>query len=429
MFKTGLYWVRNDQRWDDNIALISLVNETQSAAFLHCPSRSERRAGGFRRQFIEQSLRDWNQKLQSHGHNLNVLELGATALTADFLKINQIDVIYFSEEPTWEEREDEEHVRSQARSLGIAVRSFRQDLMIAEDKLPFPVNKLPKPFTEYRKQVEAVCTVAEPLPSPQRLPRPHRLLLTTPAPPQKAEPLFKSLFFHGGEEKALEHLQNYFQNSVAASTYKHTRNGMMEFRDSTKFSPWLSLGNLSPRRIFRELKNYEERHGANDSTYWIFFELLWRDYFRLYARMKKEKLFGPRSQYLSGAANDEIFKKWCLGQTGDSFIDANMRELLLTGWMSNRGRQNVASFLAKYLGLSWVWGAQWFEKLLLDYDASNNWGNWTYFSGRDLDPRNRGFNTLTQAKAYDPNGDYQKRWLEAPAFDEHADPSVLQFLE
>jgi deoxyribodipyrimidine photo-lyase len=90
-----------------------------------------------------------------------------------------------------------------------------------------------------------------------------------------------------------------------------------------------------------------------------------------------------------------------------------MRELLLSGWMSNRGRQNVASFLTKDLGLDWRMGAEWFESQLVDYDVCSNWGNWSYASGVGCDPRdNRRFNIQKQSGDYDPNGDFCRLWCD-----------------
>ena len=110
--------------------------------------------------------------------------------------------------------------------------------------------------------------------------------------------------------------------------------------------------------------------------------------------------------------NQRLFDLWAAGQTGTPFIDANMRELNATGFMSNRGRQNVASYLVKDLGVSWLMGAEYFESQLIDYDVCSNYGNWNYVAGVGNDPReDRYFNIITQAKRYDENGDYVRTWL------------------
>ena len=106
------------------------------------------------------------------------------------------------------------------------------------------------------------------------------------------------------------------------------------------------------------------------------------------------------------------FELWREGKTGYPLVDANMRELSATGFMSNRGRQNVASFLTKNLGINWIMGAEWFESLLIDYDVCSNWGNWNYTAGVGNDARGfRYFNITKQTKDYDPKGDYLRHWL------------------
>ncbi|MEM6724076.1 MAG: FAD-binding domain-containing protein, partial [Bacteroidota bacterium] len=108
------------------------------------------------------------------------------------------------------------------------------------------------------------------------------------------------------------------------------------------------------------------------------------------------------------------FNIWASGRTGIPLIDANMIELNRTGFMSNRGRQNVASFLVNDMKVNWQMGAEYFESLLIDYDPCSNYGNWNYIAGVGSDPReNRYFNIITQAKKYDPDGAYVKHWIPA----------------
>lgn len=109
-------------------------------------------------------------------------------------------------------------------------------------------------------------------------------------------------------------------------------------------------------------------------------------------------------------------EKWINGTTKEPFINANMKELLATGWMSNRGRQNVASFWSKELEQDWRIGAAYFERMLIDYDVHSNYGNWMYNSGVGNDPRDRKFNIKSQADRYDSAGSYQRLWLQETLF-------------
>ncbi|MCC5816439.1 MAG: DASH family cryptochrome [Leptospira sp.] len=223
------------------------------------------------------------------------------------------------------------------------------------------------------------------------------------------------LEFKGGEKEAWNRLQEYFWDKNLLRIYKETRNGMIGWDYSSKFSPWLANGCISPVTVYNEILRYEEERESNDSTYWMKFELLWREFFRWILRRHGKKVFnysGIRRQTPNGLEqNWEKFELWRNGETGNDFVDANMRELLYIGFMSNRGRQNVASYLVHRLNVDWRLGAEWFESQLIDYDVSSNWGNWNYLAGVGNDPRNRIFNMEKQAQDYDPNEEYRKLWI------------------
>ena len=109
--------------------------------------------------------------------------------------------------------------------------------------------------------------------------------------------------------------------------------------------------------------------------------------------------------------NTKAFNQWINGTTPEHFVNANMIELQKTGWMSNRGRQNVASYWAKEWEQDWRIGAAYFESMLIDYDMHSNYGNWMYNAGVGNDPRDRKFNIKRQAEMYDSDGKFQKMWL------------------
>lgn len=224
---------------------------------------------------------------------------------------------------------------------------------------------------------------------------------------------------------------HHLLKSGAMTHYKDTRNGMLGTDFSSKLSAWLALGCLTAREVHSAMLDFEEGRmveckgtegygkGENKGTGWMRFELLWRDYMRLCTRK-----FGPRLFRASGFRSDETVKwrrnedvlhRWLNGTTGSGLIDASMRELVLTGYTSNRARQNAASFLAKHLGLDWRLGAEWYESYLVDYDVSSNWGNWQYVAGVGNDPREGGggrkFNPIKQADDYDPQAQYIKAWV------------------
>ncbi|TXG62384.1 hypothetical protein EZV62_013747 [Acer yangbiense] len=225
----------------------------------------------------------------------------------------------------------------------------------------------------------------------------------------------KGMKFVGGESAALGRVYEYLWKKDLLRVYKETRNGMLGPDYSTKFSPWLASGSLSPRYIYEEVKRYERERQANDSTYWVLFELIWRDYFRFISLKYGNALFhlgGPRKVEHKWSQDQKLFESWRDGCTGYPLIDANMKELTATGFMSNRGRQIVCSFLVRDMGIDWRMGAEWFETCLLDYDPCSNYGNWTYGAGVGNDPReDRYFSIPKQAQTYDPEGEYVAYWL------------------
>ncbi len=317
-----------------------------------------------------------------------------------------------------EELEEEAEVRD----LGIHVETFWQSSMFDPSQLPFEVENMPDIFTEFRKCIELNNTeIKEPIPSPTRLPSlPNKNLNFNSQTDfsmlsqykYSSFPYLESLFF-GGEQTALTHLDNYLLKKLP-HTYKATRNQLFGIQFSTKFSPWLSLGCISARYIAFKIKEFENEFGANESSYWIWFELLWRDYFRFIHFKYGKNLYkknGLNKNPVIINHNDKKFNNWVQAETGNPLIDAGMRELSLTGYLSNRIRQIVASYLIYDLNCDWRKGAQWFESQLIDYDVYSNQGNWLYIAGNGTDPRGgRKFNTEKQDLEYDPRNLYKKLW-------------------
>ena len=189
---------------------------------------------------------------------------------------------------------------------------------------------------------------------------------------------------------------------------------------SSKLSAWLANGSISSREIYWEVVEYEKSIKKNQSTYWLIFELIWRDYFKYISLKHQNKIFqlgGILNKKYEWENDSNILNQWIEGKTKEPFVNANMIELKKTGWMSNRGRQNVASYFSKELYMDWRIGAAYFESLLIDYDVHSNYGNWMYISGVGNDPRDRKFNIRSQAERYDGNGSFQKLWNQQTLFE------------
>ncbi len=278
------------------------------------------------------------------------------------------------------------------------------------DALPIEAGDWPMSFSKFRRKVERNLAPDPALDAPAALPPPPAGFDRAP-PDRQADDCG---IFAGGEAAGRKRLDDYVFGQRRVLRYKQTRNGLLSFDDSTKFSPWLANGCLSVRRVWSEVERFESGVEANQSTYWVKFELLWREYFRWLMDATGSALF--RAEGLADVppewrADAKRLQAWREGMTGVPLVDAAMRELAATGYMSNRARQNVASFLVKDLAQDWREGAAWFERQLVDYDVASNWGNWAYQAGTGTDTRERWFNVIGQARRYDPDAEYLAHWL------------------
>lgn len=427
---TVLLWFRTDLRLLDHQPLTRACQQGSPLIPLYCLDPRQfgqtsfvlrPRTSPLRGQFLLESLADLRQQLRSRGSDLVIRQGQPEQVIPTLAQEWGVKAVYAHEEVGTEEKEVAAAVERALRSLGIRLQVDWGHTLYRPEDLPFCLSQLPELFTRFRKQVEGSTPIRDPLPIPSIPPLPSgldpgplptlaSLGLSSPARDPRAR-----FTYLGGSTAAHARLQTYFWDLDRLRIYKETRNGMLDPDDSSRLSAWLALGCISARTVYAEVKRYEQERVRNESTYWLVFELLWRDYFRFILAKHGAKLFRP-----SGIQGIPIpwqqdwprFQAWCRGETGYPLVDANMRELAATGFMSNRGRQNVASFLTKNLGIDWRMGAEWFESLLIDYDVASNYGNWNYTAGVGNDARGfRYFHIPKQSREYDPKGDYLRHWL------------------
>lgn len=419
-----LYWFRDDLRVYDNPGLHEAAKRADEVVPVYVLEErwltkdrwGFQRTGPWRLKFLLESLEDLSVQLEKLGSGLLVVRGLAEKVVPDLASQYGCEAVIAAHSYTTEEIKMERAINAQ-----VPLELFHSSTLIHPDDAPFTPDEVPEVFTEFRKKVERYSKVREPRSAPKQITGPQLQktelpdmaeLLGLPVPPHDERAVMR---FRGGTAAGYDRLDHYYWNTDAVQTYKETRNGLIGADYSTKFSPWLANGSLSPRVVYWDLEDYEKERRKNQSTYWVKFELFWRDYFKFIAMKHGSKLFqqgGILQRTKKWRNNPGNFRKWALGQTGDRFVDANMQELLHTGFMSNRGRQNVASFLVHRYREDWRKGAAWFESLLVDYDPASNYGNWAYNSGVGNDPRDRVFNTELQASRYDGNGAYRALWLD-----------------
>ncbi len=413
-----IYWFRQDLRLADNPALSRVCAEADYVLPIYVFDPADEattewgfdRVGSHRRAFLRESLDDLKRQLRALGSDLFEFSGDLQTVIASLSAAVNATAIYCEQIEAPEEID--QVIRLQ--SLGIAVRQCWQSSMLEPQDLPFDLTAIPDVFTAFRQKVEkANLRFASPVSSVTWIPPlPVWQTQSVQTSDLRAKSHFKS--FAGGEVAADLHLKQYFDRRLP-DTYKQTRNKLLGMDYSSKFSPWLSLGCVSARTIAAQLDNYESEHGANEGTYWLWFELLWRDYFRFLHFKYGRKLYRKTglSDHPPSKFGRRQFAQWCGGHTGEGLIDAAMRELSTTGYLSNRLRQVVASYLIYDMMGDWRAGAAWFESQLIDYDVYSNQGNWLYIAGRGTDPRGgRAFNVAKQTNDHDSNGNYRRRWLQ-----------------
>lgn len=425
--RKSLIWFRKNLRVKDNQAFWEGVQNSDQYLLLYIFDEKEwedsplgvRRSSDLKLNFILQSVLNLKNNIENKGGQLLIQKGDPEEIIQKLLEEHNLDALYAPKESGTEEIQQEKSIESLFLKQKAEVYFAAQSTLFHENDIPWPIGKLPDIFTQFRKENEKQTEVRELFPSPHDLkksiPTSHKFEFRDLAIENVEMDEKSVLNFQGGEDKAWERLEYYLWESNLLKEYKHTRNGLLGESYSSKFSPWLAAGCISARSIYYEVKKYERERAKNQSTYWMIFELIWRDYFHFVLKKFNSNIFqknGIKGKEIDWNWDMELFEKWKNGKTGVPFIDANMRELNASGFMSNRGRQNVASFLVKDLGLDWRMGAWYFEHKLIDYDVASNWGNWAYVAGVGNDPReNRYFNILSQAKKYDAKGDYIRYWI------------------
>lgn len=424
--RTVLYCFRDDLRLHDNPALLAACQAADRLLpvwLAPAPTSSSwgfPRVGERRRAFRDSAAAALDAALRRLGSRLIVAEGSMAQALPRLAAAVNADTVYCEEIATPEECDDLNAVRS----AGLLVQSRWQSTLYAPDDLSWAASDLPDVFTVFRQKLER-SALTPPAPQPvasvpplpagaHALPSLPHLTAYREADPRSSFP-FPHPEFRGGEDAALAHLAQYLARELPHS-YKSTRNGLHGVDYSSKVSPWLACGSLSPRYLLQQLKAFESEHGASESSYWLWFELLWRDYFKLLQLKYGKRLYraGGLPNKAAPPHDPDSFERWRSGATGQPLVDAGMRELAATGYLGNRMRQIVASYLVNDLQCDWRAGAAWFESALIDYDCSLNHGNWLYIAGLGTDPRGgRRFNPDKQTAEHDADGVYRALWSAA----------------
>ena len=421
----NLVWFRSNLRVEDNTSLSRAIKNSSRVigyinidpAIFELSDYGFKKTEKFRTKFLLESIQDLKKQL--NGINISLIITNQdfeTSINSIIEKYN-VRSIYMQKEWTRDELAEEKQIPKHIN----LIKDFDQFLYSPESVKEVYEN-IPRGFSNFRKKCEKYLNIIHPLQIPKPLDKKNNIddVYSIPTLNDLGFEEFRvhrnSVFkFLGGETSAKERVYEYFFETKRISKYKLTRNGLLGKDYSSKLSSWLANGSLSVRYVYMQIKKYEEEIEKNESTYWLFFELIWRDFFKYVSMQHKDKFFSKSGIYGDSkdwSNNKELINRWINGETNEPFVNANMKELSKTGFMSNRGRQNVANYLTKELKIDWRIGAEYFESLLIDYDVHSNYGNWLYNAGIGNDSMPfRKFNPKLQSERYDPNKEYEKLWL------------------
>jgi deoxyribodipyrimidine photo-lyase len=433
---TALYWFNNDLRIEDNSLLTKLAQESKS---LHCcfiidpqwfnSSSLLKSAMGLNRwNFLKQSLKELAKALHNRNIELQVLYGKPENILPKLVDELAIDTLGCGRQVGYQEKQSLKAIQNKL--PGLTFKTAWLNTLFTEDFI-VNSNAVFGSFSKFRKVAEKHLIKIniepsssdwqchdkglQPINTTENASLHNAITVVDNLFPSQAphNKTVNEIIIKGGCDVASRHLTDYFL-SGAADHYKQTRNDLDGLRRSTLFSPWLALGCLSVKKVWQTISDYEQRYQANESTYWIKLELLWREYFQWLALAQGRHLFtfkGSAKAAPNTTFHQERFQQWSTGKTKYPLVNALMKQLNSTGFMSNRGRQIVASCLVNELALDWRYGASYFEKQLIDYDVASNWGNWQYIAGVGADPKGgRWFNIEKQRQYFDPDGEFIAKW-------------------
>jgi deoxyribodipyrimidine photo-lyase len=417
---TSLVWLRDDLRLDDQPAIRAAAGTPALFVYLHDEKSAGRPLGGASRWWLDKSLTAFAGALEKHGGRLDVVRGDAETIIPALAR--HVDAVYWTRRYGGAEVETDTRVKAALRQDGVAVESFNGQLLrepwevVTESGTPFKV------FTPFWRRSRAMGAFAAPHAAPRRLhdaswPKgaPARVeiadLKLHPSKPDWSSGLAKA--WTPGEAGARARLTRFLDEAL--SPYPEARD-RLDGEPTSRLSPHLHFGEISPRRIVAAIEAAAQQGEAHRGAEKFLSELGWREFCHCLLHQEPklaEKNWNPRFDALPWRTDAQALNHWRRGRTGYPVVDAGMRELWTTGYMHNRVRMIVASFLTKHLGLDWREGEAWFWDTLCDADGANNPANWQWVagSGADAAPYYRVFNPILQGEKFDPDGGYVRRWV------------------
>lgn len=413
-----IVWFRDDLRLADHPALTAALTAAEPShaiipVYIDDPVHPE---GGAARWWRHHSLAALDQALRARGSRLTLTQGEPLAVLQQLIQISGATAVFWNRRLTPDGIATDHAIKTALQADGISVQSFNGNYLHEPWTIKTAQNQPYQVFTPYYKAIVRAGLEHAPLPAPTRLPPVPADLLPLPL---SALGLLPALPWAAGftewtpgEIVASQRLDDF----ITQIDQYPTARDLLAGQGVSRLSPHIRFGEISPRQILQRIQQHRGDLFANAGTEHFVRELIWREfgaYLLYHFPHTVQQPLNPRFEHMPWRNSPEELSAWQRGQTGIPVIDAAMRCLWHTGFMHNRARMIVASFLTKNLLIDWRAGAAWFMDTLVDADlASNTAGwQWTAGSGADAAPYFRVFNPVLQSEKFDADGAFIRRWL------------------
>ncbi|MGE5355949.1 MAG: DASH family cryptochrome [Deltaproteobacteria bacterium] len=451
--KIGIVWFRHDLRLRDNQALTEAAEQCDvilpvyvfdERLYNEFTPNGFRQIGVYRAQFIIDSVNNLKKSLHEKNIDLIVRFGKAEDIICEIADQVKSTIVFCNRERAPEEEIIQDNLEKKLWHIGQELRFSRGKMLYHTGDLPFPVRHTPDTYAAFYREVGKIVPVRKPLPVPDKM-LPYMGTVESDPVPSLTELGFsedeipkEGFRFKGGESEGLKKLDEFIKSSFKVNSLKINRKNKDEVL-ITHLSPYINAGVLSPKTLYESINQYmgNKYHASRASC--ILHGLMRRDFMKLLEKKYKTKIFEHGG--IKGNEQYELkpelekFQLWREARTGIPIVDAFMRELNNTGYISYEGRRILSQFLIEELCVTWQLGAEYFQSKLVDYNPCSNWGNWNIMAGVAFDTKeDRYCSIITKARKLDPKGEFVRKWVPelAPLNDsyihepEKANPAELE---